>query len=69
MDDGWIEWRGGECPVDGDVTVEVRFQNMRHEEGEPTTIEMAGAMWWDHREYGGVDSPGNILAYRIHKES
>ena len=24
--DGWIPWRGGECPVDGDVVVDVKFR-------------------------------------------
>lgn len=26
-DDGWIKWKGGECPVSGDVEVEYRLRN------------------------------------------
>ena len=26
-DDGWIEWHGGDCPVDPQTLVEVRFKN------------------------------------------
>lgn len=26
-DDGWIEWNGGNMPVDGNLTVKVKFRN------------------------------------------
>lgn len=39
---GWIDWKGGECPVDGDVWVEVQFGARDTQTGK--------ARWFD----GGV---------------
>lgn len=53
--DGWIEWKGGECPVGGDVCVKFR----------DGTIQDAGmsayGFYWKH---GGNIS--DIVAYRPH---
>lgn len=57
--DGWIEWRGGECPVDGGVIVDVEF------ECGPAISNPTTADGWDWRERGSH----GIIAYRIHKES
>lgn len=32
-DDGWIEWKGGECPVGRDVEVEAEFRNGARRQG------------------------------------
>lgn len=55
--DGWIEWAGGECPVDSDAIVEVKYRkpsplNFNH--------EIAGDFSWLHH---GFDS--DIIAYRL----
>jgi hypothetical protein len=57
---GWIEWAGGECPVEPETTVEVRF---RMEKLGPMT-EKASFFDWDWPE---SDPPYNddIAAYRI----
>lgn len=53
--DGWIEWDGGECPVEDDAIIDIRFRDGHEERG-------AGAGWdWEHS--GGWD----IIAYRLHK--
>ncbi len=53
--DNWIEWKGGECPVDPDCMVEVKFTH-----GEMNNKQRAGFWTWGH---SGV--PGDIVAYRI----
>jgi len=53
----WIEWNGGECPVDSYTPVQVRFKS-----GGWDTV-LAERYDWDH---AGCDS--DIIAYRIHKK-
>lgn len=54
---GWIDWHGGECPVDSDAIVEVKFR-------EPCQIhfsnDRAGDFTWLH--YGHT---ADIIAYRL----
>ena len=55
--EGWIEWDGGECPVDSDAIVEVKFR-------KPCPLhfsnDRAGDFTWFHD--GNV---GDITAYRL----
>lgn len=55
-DDGWIEWVGGECPVEDNKRVEVKFRD--------GFIGQDVAFWlgWSH---GGDDN--DIIAYRVVK--
>lgn len=57
---GWIQWAGGECPVDGDAVVEVKYR-------KPTPYQYnndrAGDFSWAH---DGID--GDIIAYRLHRD-
>lgn len=60
-DDGWIEWNGGECPVDPKTFVTVRCR---------TGVE-AGPMeagWYSWLHYPDFDyiakAGGDIIAYR-----
>ena len=62
-DDGWIEWKGGKCPVPADTLVEWR---LRHETENNYTLVVrpAGDLYWSH------ESPPpalDIVAYRIVK--
>lgn len=54
---GWIDWHGGECPVDSDAIVEVKFR-------KPCPLhfsnDRAGDFKWFHD--GNV---GDITAYRL----
>ena len=55
--DGWIEWAGGECPVDSDAIVEVKLRNTnRHE----FNSDRAGDFDWSHDGFGC-----DIIAYRL----
>ena len=57
--EGWIEWHGGECPVDSDAIVEVRY---RKPNPYQYNNDRAGDFAWAH---DGID--GDIIAYRVHK--
>lgn len=57
--DGWIQWSGGECPVDSDAIVEVKYR-------KPVPYQFnndrAGDFNWSHDGFGG-----DIIAYRLQK--
>jgi hypothetical protein len=57
-EDGWIEWGGGECPVDAEVVVSVKYRGDKwaHQEGEAAKFD------WRHR---GWCADTDIIAYRI----
>lgn len=54
---GWIQWAGGDCPVDSDAIVEVKFR-------DPNRCKfnslIAGDFDWSHD-----GSNGDIIAYRL----
>ncbi|MBW9334533.1 hypothetical protein FEE59_13525 [Herbaspirillum sp. RU 5E] len=54
----WIEWKGGECPVDGNIFVTIKYRDGEIEEDWPARFYR-----WDHRI---LDD--DIIAYRIVKE-
>lgn len=56
---GWIQWAGGECPVDSDAIVEVRFR--RHDQHQYNN-DRAGDFDWAH-----TGSNADVIAYRLHK--
>lgn len=56
--DDWIEWDGGECPVDPDTRVDVRFRS-----GYIEYNDGAGELPWDHG--GTFGTAGDIVAYRV----
>ena len=55
--DGWIEWGGGDCPVDSDAIVEVRYRSPNPYQ---FNNDRAGDFAWAHDGFGG-----DIIAYRI----
>lgn len=52
--DGWIEWKGGKCPVDKTVRVATKWRD-----GHCAGIQNAGYWIWKH-----VNSHCDIIAYR-----
>jgi len=56
--DGWIEWKGGECPVEKDVLVGLRMRD-----GDIATVSPSGMFRWSH-----IGSCADIIAYRLHKQ-
>lgn len=55
--DGWIEWKGGECPPKIKIGDWVRFRD-----GKECTIHDQQVLYWNL--YG---SPSDIIAYRLHQ--
>lgn len=60
--DGWIEWNGGDCPVDSDAIVEVRYWNQNQNQYRYNN-DRAGDFEWSH-----TGSYGDIIAYRLHDQ-
>lgn len=58
---GWIQWAGGDCPVDSDAIVEVKFRNPSRNK---FNNDRAGDFYWSHH---GFD--GDIIAYRLQKQA
>lgn len=56
---GWTEWHGGDCPVDSDAIVEVKYRKTNLYQ---YNNDRAGDFSWAH---DGID--GDIIAYRLHK--
>lgn len=57
--DGWIEWNGGECPVDGELTVYVNYRDG----GKAPKAVKAGSQRWNHSGLGG-----DIMSYILHNK-
>lgn len=56
--DGWIEWKGGECPVDVDALVCCKLRSGK----VSITAYHAGLLSWRHN-----GNAADIIAYRPHK--
>lgn len=59
--DGWIQWAGGDCPVDSDAIVEVKY---RHPSSYQFDNDRAGDFYWPHDGLGY-----DIIAYRLHQST
>lgn len=57
MEDGWIEWNGGECPVAEQSRVQVKFR------AGGTRTRKAANTAWDHRPDFGRAL--DVIAYRV----
>ena len=56
--DEWIEWKGGECPVEPSTKISVRYRNG----GEFHRNITAASQRWSNNGW-----PADIIAYRLHK--
>lgn len=61
--DGWIDWGGGECPVEEGVLVDVRLRNGNTFEGLAALVESRATLPFWLSDDAGAD----IIAYRLHK--
>lgn len=60
MGDGWIEWTGGDCPIDPDAWVEAKLRY-----GGPTHLARGAGLSWKHGNIHGPTTPSDIIAYRL----
>ena len=56
--DGWIDWKGGECPVASETLVDYVIRNGEQD----LSGDRASTIIWNHMRMGA-----DIMAYRIHK--
>ena len=61
--DGWIEWRGGECPVEKGTLVDVIWMDGRERIGVKA-LQPGGA---GHQFWVADGIANDIIAYRLHK--
>lgn len=67
--DGWIEWGGGECPVEKGTLVDIRIRNGKESHGVRANESTNGVTpdasyaFWRKDENGG-----DIIAYRLHRD-
>lgn len=65
--DGWIEWKGGECPVEKGLMVDIRVRDGREERNLAANtltkgrIPDASCAFWKNDGMAG-----DIIAYRLH---
>lgn len=65
--DGWIEWKGGECPVADGTLVDVKYRDGEENIGVPAmAISVAGRSRIDY-VWGHIGSNSDITAYRLHQ--
>lgn len=60
--DGWIEWGGGECPVEKGTLVDVKHRDGEVYQNKPAIGD--NNVCWSHTGFHG-----DIIAYRLHKPS
>lgn len=64
--DGWIEWGGGECPVEVGALIDVKYRDLHvqlgSKVGDRSAVELYVTTNW--RNSGGAT---DIIAYRLHK--
>lgn len=61
--EGWIEWGGGECPVEEGTLVDVRLRNGNTFERLAALVESRATLpFWRSDDAGG-----DIIAYRLHQ--
>ena len=61
-DDGWIRWKGGECPVDPHTSVAVHYR--KEADGENEAYQ-AHLYRWSHAPEGQPSRDWDIIAYRL----
>lgn len=57
---GWVEWKGGECPVSEDTGVEIRLRC-----GEENGGHARGFDWGHDIGSFGYEGDDDIIAYRV----
>lgn len=61
MDDGWIEWAGGECPVPANQMVDIKFGPGHTGKQYGDRMRQDPLNWeWHHGK-----APLDIIAYRV----
>lgn len=62
--EGWIEWGGGDCPVEPRTFVKIQLRAETQEVADADVWSHADDFYWDHRN---DESGSDIIAYRVSK--
>lgn len=70
--EGWIEWAGGECPVEKGTLVDVRYRNGKENHHVAAGVRGSVAAGGDLRgmfacDWSNGSSGNDIIAYRLHQ--
>lgn len=65
--DGWIEWRGGECPVPEGTLVDVRYRDGQELNALPANDIAASSRDASHAFWRADGNQNDIIAYRLHQ--
>lgn len=63
--DGWIEWHGGECPVDLGFLVDVKFRDGISKFGIPALVNLDSSRDAGHAFWRNDGQENDIVAYRV----
>jgi len=67
----WIEWNGGECPVETGTLVDVKYRNGNvnfHVMAEFDGCDTGSDPGSNAYDWTNNDNPGDIIAYRLHNQ-
>lgn len=65
--DGWIEWHGGECPVEKGVLVDVRYDDGAERKAIPALTSKPMSYGRTAEDWNTPRCESSIIAYRIHQ--
>ena len=65
--EGWIEWVGGECPVETGVLVDVRYRDGQELSALPAKSKPTGERDASRAFWHNDGNLNDIIAYRLHK--
>ena len=65
--EGWIEWGGGECPVEEGTLVDVRYRDGQELSALPANDIATSSRDASHAFWRNDGNQNNIIAYRPHK--
>ena len=65
--EGWIDWGGGECPVEEGTLVDVRYRDGQELSALPANDLAESARDASHEFWRNDGKQNDIIAYRLHK--
>lgn len=73
IENGWIEWSAGPCPVPGNTLVDIRHADGQETHGvHASDLVVRGRFgfdWWAHEDCHDDAVGGFVKAYRIVEQS
>ena len=64
--DGWIEWKGGKCPVESGTLIDVKYRDDHLQLG-CRALDRCDSELYATTHWGSSGGAADIIAYRLHK--